>query len=115
METNFIDEIFERIRILEQENKILIDELKNINNESEINIDNYITIDKNEKLNQLNEFKMQINLDNFTSKNINENQKGQFTEITINYKPFEDLHAIEIAGDFSNWNKKKMEKVNFIF
>lgn len=113
METNFLDEIFERISVLELENKMLKEELKNINTESEINIDNYITIDKTEKINQLNEMKKQIKLDDLTLKKKVEKEYNQYNDITVNFKPYEDFHSIDIAGDFTNWKKEKMEKVFF--
>lgn len=113
METNFLDEMFERINILESENKLLKEELKNINNESEISIDNYVSLDKNEKINQLNDFKKELNLEKFYEKNFVDKDNTPFTLLTVNFKPYEDFNSIDIAGDFTNWKKEKMEKVKY--
>lgn len=109
MEQNFFDEIFEKLNILESENKILKEELENLNEDSEINIENYMTNNPTEKLNEIKEFQNKINSEFFSS-SPNTNNRN-YIDLIINFKPFDELNAMEITGDFTNWQKKHMEKV----
>jgi hypothetical protein len=111
MESNFFDEMFERINILEAENKILKEELKNIHDDNYINVEKFITMNPNEKLNQLHEFKKNIKLDELIKKKNFDSKDKKYFELTINFKSFDELNSLEITGDFTNWKKMQMQKV----
>jgi len=112
METNFLDEIFERINVLEAENKFLKEELKNLNNQNETSIEKYIDYDTQEQIKKINEFKIKNNLDSLFK--IEENEINKFVEMVIDFKPYDEFNTLEISGDFTNWKKRKMEKVRII-
>jgi len=105
MEQNFFDEIFEKINILEAENQFLKKELESLNEE---NLDKYMTIDPIEKLNEFKEYHKKINEEFCSSKS---NTDNNYSNLVINFKPFDELNTLQITGDFTNWQKMPMEKV----
>lgn len=111
MEENYFEEIFEKLNILEAENKILKDELESLDEDKAIQIDNYITNNPDENLNEVREIQNKINNQFFSSQNGKDNK---ITELILNFKPFDELNSMEITGDFTNWNKKAMEKVFYL-
>ena len=109
MEQNFLDEIFSQINLLETENKVLQEELNNINSESVVKIDKFIQNHNNdtnltENINKIKKF-------DFELLNKKKSYKKNLEEILINFKPYDELDSIEIIGDFTNWKKIKIEKV----
>lgn len=98
-DSNIIDELFERIASLENENQQLENKIKNIQSE----------IDKKESV--LEENPELIELQNLLNREKLES-KSDLTNVDINYIPFDNFSEIFIAGDFTNWEKKPMKNEN---
>lgn len=114
METNFLDEIFAQINLLEAENKSLKEELEKLNQESDVNIEKFLTINKENKANEIDEFKKALNLFPHNYNMDKENASKNLYELEIIYKPYDNLDFLDITGDFTNWQKTRIEKVKII-
>ena len=109
MDDNIIDELFNRINSLEQENKHLESKLSSIKvQQEEKNIKDLLKdekLDENILIDELNKFAdKEINC-----KLIRIEQKLQ--NVTIEYSPYDNLDQIFIAGDFTKWEQVEMQKV----
>ena len=98
MEANIIDELFERINALERENAILNERAKSL--EDEIDKKEFIIEDSID----LTDLKMLIAGEKME-------MNSDLVNMEISYVPFDNFDEISIAGDFTGWDKKVMEKV----
>ena len=120
---DFMDELFQRINQLEEENKILnkkiIEQdirlkekkekemLKGINEKELLG---GLDLDEN-KDNTNTDNRMDIDLPDLNKKFTNPNME----EVEIIYTPYEDINKIYIKGDFTKWEKKEMRKEDGVF
>jgi len=109
MDENIIDELFNRINTLEQENNILENELSRIKvQQEEKKIEDLVSeenLDENIIIDELNKF-----ADNEINRKLTQSEK-KLKKITIEYSPFDNLEQIFIAGDFTKWEQLEMKKV----
>jgi uncharacterized coiled-coil DUF342 family protein len=106
-ETNFMDELFQRINDLESENKILEETIRATQNELDNKaLTNSLNIKEDTQIIQEIELLNQNEANNSIVK-VNSNLK----EITLEFVPFDNFKEVYIAGDFTNWNKLLTAKV----
>jgi hypothetical protein len=111
MEENDLDEIFLRIQKLEEENRLLKEELNSIENENYFDMTSLTNFTPNDdKVEEMNNFKK---LNNIPDTLYNQNST-KLIDIIISYKPYEELDRLEIASDFTGWKKIDMEKVLYL-
>jgi hypothetical protein len=109
MEGNVIDEMFNRISSLEEENKILEMQLSNL----KVLLEDK-TINDLFKGEKLDDQKIINELEEYADKEINQkltkSEKGLKT-LEIEYFPFDNVDKIYIAGDFTKWEQIEMQNV----
>ncbi len=109
MDENIIDELFNRINSLEQENNILENELSRIKvQQEEKNIKDLLKeekLDENIIIDELNKF-----ADNEINRKLTRSKKN-LQNVTIEYSPFDNVDQIYIAGDFTKWEQVEMKTV----
>ena len=97
MDSNVLDEIFLRIQTLEEENKILKEELNSTKDPNSLDISTITQIKPNDKIEEINNFKKQNNFPEISNNKENKN----LCEILITFKPYDVLDHLEISSDFS--------------
>ena len=109
MEANVIDEMFNRINQLEEENKILEMELSNL--KVLLEDKNINDLFKGEKL---DDQKIIDELEEFADKEINQKltkSEKNLKTLEIEYFPYDNVDKIYIAGDFTKWEQIEMQNV----
>lgn len=106
MDANIIDELFNRINILEQENNEL---KKRIQEKEEENKNKLINKFIEEDVDENYDVEMEIEEFNTNA------QESNIVEETITFTPFDNADNVKISADFTNWEPVDMVKSENVF